>query len=481
MAAELLVSDRGGNRILKFDASTGDFLDELVGAASAGDLQEPSAMALTADDVLLVASRLNGKVLRYDVETGEFLGDFATGINGPSGLLVDEQRGQLLVSEMGNFDAELIRRFDLSTGESLEAWGAGTGPAGRSDLAFGSDGMLYANSFFDGRVLRFDGETGQPRPSVPGDTTATFAGPVDEFLGANGLLFVEDSILTVGLFSFNVFEFNLSDGSAVGELINGEEGQLFFPDDMVLDHEGNVLVSSLGNDDPSNGLPLGPGYIGKFNAETGEAINPFFIVGSGDLVQPSSMLLLADAAAPMLLPGDADQDLDFDQFDLIKVQVAAKYLTSQPATWGEGDWNGGPGGSPGDPPRGDGVFDNHDIIAALNTGVYATGPYSATTLSAAEPDSAETVTAANLDDAGLAGPNLEGLAAALGPQDRESAGWLEAAGHLTDGSPRYVPVPEPATGALLLCGLPLVLMAGRGRKLAACGRRGRPRFTGNRI
>ena len=54
----------------------------------------------------------------------------------------------------------------------------------------------------------------------------------------------------------------------------------------------------------------------------------------------------------MLQPGDADMDLDFDQLDLVQVQIAAKYLTDQPATWGEGDWNGAPGGSPGNPPPG---------------------------------------------------------------------------------------------------------------------------------
>jgi hypothetical protein len=79
----------------------------------------------------------------------------------------------------------------------------------------------------------------------------------------------------------------------------------------------------------------------------------------------------------MLQAGDADQNLDFNQLDLVLVQVAAKYLTQQPATWGEGDWNGAPGGSPGSPPQGDGVFDQLDIIAALNAGTYLTGPYAA--------------------------------------------------------------------------------------------------------
>ena len=78
-----------------------------------------------------------------------------------------------------------------------------------------------------------------------------------------------------------------------------------------------------------------------------------------------------------LRAGDADQDLDFDQLDLVKVQIAAKYLTASAATWGEGDWNGAPGGSVGAPPAGNGRFDQLDIIAALTAGIYLTGPYGA--------------------------------------------------------------------------------------------------------
>ena len=81
--------------------------------------------------------------------------------------------------------------------------------------------------------------------------------------------------------------------------------------------------------------------------------------------------------ATSLQPGDADQDLDFDQLDLVKVQVAAKYLTGESASWGEGDWNGAPGGSVGSPPAGDGVFNQLDIVAAQQAGVYLTGPYGA--------------------------------------------------------------------------------------------------------
>ena len=61
--------------------------------------------------------------------------------------------------------------------------------------------------------------------------------------------------------------------------------------------------------------------------------------------------------AGLLMAGDANQDLRFDQLDIVRVQQAAKYLTGTAATWGEGDWDGAPGGKQGSPPAGNGFFD----------------------------------------------------------------------------------------------------------------------------
>jgi hypothetical protein len=121
-----------------------------------------------------------------------------------------------------------------------------------------------------------------------------------------------------------------------------------------------------------------------------------------------------------LQPGDADQDLSFDQLDLVQVQVAGKYLTGEPATWGEGDWNGGPGWSQGNPPPGDGIFDQLDIVTALQSGTYLTGPYAVMQGSASF-------------DASLAEPAL-------------------------------VHVPEPNAATILICGLCLSLSSFRRRQ-----------------
>jgi hypothetical protein len=113
-----------------------------------------------------------------------------------------------------------------------------------------------------------------------------------------------------------------------------------------------------------------------------EQFNPISRGGHFYMDQADSELLLHyDPFGPVdpivLLPGDANQDLTFDQLDIVQVLAAGKYLTNEPATWGEGDWNGGPGGVPGEPPVGDGRFNQLDMVAALQGGAFLTGSYGA--------------------------------------------------------------------------------------------------------
>ena len=78
---------------------------------------------------------------------------------------------------------------------------------------------------------------------------------------------------------------------------------------------------------------------------------------------------------PALEAGDADQDYDFDEYDIVLVQQGGKYLTGQAADWSQGDWDGAPGGTAGTPPPGNGFFDQIDLVAAQIAGKYRTGPY----------------------------------------------------------------------------------------------------------
>ena len=44
--------------------------------------------------------------------------------------------------------------------------------------------------------------------------------------------------------------------------------------------------------------------------------------------------------AVTLAAGDADYNLQFDEDDIVQVLQAGKYLSGNPATWSEGDFNG---------------------------------------------------------------------------------------------------------------------------------------------
>jgi hypothetical protein len=107
------------------------------------------------------------------------------------------------------------------------------------------------------------------------------------------------------------------------------------------------------------------------------------------VILASAVLVGQHAAAQeatLLRAGDSDQDVDFDQFDLIYTLRSAKYLTGLTATWGEGDWNGAPHerGTPGNPPAGNGLFDQADLDAAVDHGLYLTGDYGTGGLTAPE-------------------------------------------------------------------------------------------------
>jgi hypothetical protein len=169
-----------------------------------------------------------------------------------------------------------------------------------------------------------------------------------------------------GLFDFNTvfgYTFSIDD-----DFTNGDGAT----DDIYIEVEaeeppGDVLEDEIELMQTVTEIPnIGAQYLRWEVVETNGAnpgANDFqFVVGVG---------------AGVLQPGDADMDYDFDQLDLVQVQVAAKYLTGQEATWSEGDWDGGPGGEPGNPPPGDGLFNQLDVIAALNAGFYLTGPYNA--------------------------------------------------------------------------------------------------------
>jgi len=80
-AADLLVSSEGTNQILRYNGSTGAFIDAFV-AAGSGGLASPHGLVFGPDGDLYVSSYGTNQILRYNGSTGAFQSAFVTASNG---------------------------------------------------------------------------------------------------------------------------------------------------------------------------------------------------------------------------------------------------------------------------------------------------------------------------------------------------------------------------------------------------------------
>ncbi|MFP2903879.1 hypothetical protein ACLESD_02160 [Pyxidicoccus sp. 3LFB2] len=254
--------------IVRYDGKTGEFRTVFAVARS---LVRPYGLAFGPDGRLYVASFLTDRILRFDAETGSFVDVFATGngepggLNGPNALAFDKQ-GRLYVSTQGSIAVNgqptfpglpsQVLRFDIATGQSEvfidqpEPSDAGLGYISLLGLAFGPDcertggecdlfvsdfandirrydlesraleatlstnysgtvpagnnlggitfddaGRLHAVGFDNtqgggsrGAILRFDGRTNAPLPSS-GNTGAVFVPPTEALVRPVGIVF----------------------------------------------------------------------------------------------------------------------------------------------------------------------------------------------------------------------------------------------------------------------------------------------------
>ena len=176
----------------------------------------------------------------------------------------------------------------------------------------------------------------------------------------------EDSTITnVFRFAYNVDPAVTLIGPYDGRLDNGGETvRLEWPDEPPLEGPDFVpyVVEEWVRYDNQAPWPAGADGTGASLSRVGSNVYGN-LPGSWSVGPPTPGL--TDFSSIFRLAGDANEDGQFDQFDLLLVAKAAKYSTGQVATWAEGDWNG------------DGVFDQFDIIAAASTDNYLKGPYGA--------------------------------------------------------------------------------------------------------
>ena len=153
---ELLVANRGTNDILRFNASTGEFLGEFISTDGSYDL---NSFARGPDGNFYLGFDSTDNIRKYD-SSGNALGVFASGggLDGPNAVLFGPNGDLYVASGRTN----QVLRFDGVSGEFLNALPSGPLSAPIA-LAFGPDGHLYVSNHDapNSRVTRLNGQTGQ--------------------------------------------------------------------------------------------------------------------------------------------------------------------------------------------------------------------------------------------------------------------------------------------------------------------------------
>jgi sugar lactone lactonase YvrE len=151
----LYVGSRNTSAVIRYDGSTGAFIDTFVPSGSGG-LTFTEAVLFGPDGNLYVTEINGNRVLRYNGTTGAFLGVFATdpSLIGTRSMAFGPD-GNLYVA--GNYSNNVVR-FNGSTGASMGVFACGI--RGANGLAFGADGNLYVAAEVANKIIRFDGGSG---------------------------------------------------------------------------------------------------------------------------------------------------------------------------------------------------------------------------------------------------------------------------------------------------------------------------------
>ncbi|MFO0913362.1 MAG: PEP-CTERM sorting domain-containing protein [Pirellulales bacterium] len=316
LAADLLVSDRLTNRILRYDAS-GTLLGTVV--EDSVNLAEPNGMALSPDGTqLYVASRQNSQVVRYDFDGTKATNPqvFATGgLSVPASVEFAPGGQKILVSNLGlQFDGTTVAQLNLDGSSAGPAFSGGL-PVGRTGIAIGPQGEIFVGSFQDGSILRLDTRTQTLLPFVAGSPAT---------VGLGNLMTNGEDIYAVAGFGGLLMKFSALTGEPDPNWvpISGLE----FPASLSLSPDGNGLLVGVLGFSPGAGKILRYGFDGKLvgTFATSQPGNPAlgFVEATGMLVSP--------ALRQPLICGDTDADRDVDSSDL--ATFISNWTGSDPGT-----------------------------------------------------------------------------------------------------------------------------------------------------
>ena len=297
----LLVDSKGTSSVLRYDETTGAFVDEFV-TKNSGGLYSSADMDIGPDHNLYVSSGLFSKnnqandVLRYDGATGAFMDDFADSgqLTDPRGVIFGPD-GNLYVAD-GNGPGQVLR-YNGTTGAFLDTFvsqGSG-GLSHPSAMLFGPDGNLYVLATLQSEVLRYNGQTGGFLGVFVAPGTAGLLNPVSMAFGPDGDLYVANTQLlsTTGggilRFDGTTGQPKPAPGKSGADFVTPGDGGLLQPLSIVFGPGGDLYV---GYADASGNASASPhtSAVLRFDGTTGAYLGTFVPPDSGGLRYLSALI-----------------------------------------------------------------------------------------------------------------------------------------------------------------------------------------------
>lgn len=280
----LLVSSRYNNRILRYNATTGAFVDTFVPSGSGG-LNAPFGITIGPDNNLYVSGYSNNAVLRYDGTSGAFKGSFAPSGGGYSGELTGPwglrfgPDNNLYVNKSGTAGSTRgVLRYNGGTGKFIDNFANSGGLQSAFDCAFDGAGGLYVTDSIDNSVKKYNGTTGQFQSIFA--SGGGLLSPTGLTFGPDGNLYVASSA-TGAILRYD---------GASGQFLNVFASGFPTPIGITFGPDGNLYACSESAD-----------AVLRFDGKTGASLGYFIAPGSGGLDGAEFMVFVPEPATLGLL------------------------------------------------------------------------------------------------------------------------------------------------------------------------------------
>jgi DNA-binding beta-propeller fold protein YncE len=257
----LYSNNNQANSVLRYDGATGAFLGDF---ADSGQLTDPRGVTFGPDGNLYVADGTGpGRVVRFDGTTGAFLDEFvhvgSGGLSDPHAMLFGPDGNLYVIAG----DKSEVLRYNGRTGNFIDVFvapGQGGLASGGLDfptsMAFGPDGDFYiansqVNETSGGGILRFDGKTGAFIDTVVAPDKSGLK-PLSIVFGPGGDLYVgyaNTKVLTADPHTSTVLRFNLTTGAIV-TFVPPDSGGLRYPSALIFSETDPVTRAYVGTKGP---------------------------------------------------------------------------------------------------------------------------------------------------------------------------------------------------------------------------------------